>query len=67
MPVDYTGVGGGSSMTLTVAELIAALQAFPPETPVLTEGCDCIGAATSVTLIPADEFSHAPAYLLIER
>jgi hypothetical protein len=34
--------------TMTVAELIAALQQFPHEAPVITEGCDCVGPAAGV-------------------
>ena len=35
---------------LTVAELIARLRRLPQEAMVETEGCDCVGAATDVSL-----------------
>ena len=35
---------------LTVADLIVLLRDVPPETMVETEGCDCVGAATGVSL-----------------
>lgn len=33
---------------LTVGELIALLQEYPPDAIVWTEGCDCVGAADRV-------------------
>lgn len=40
-------------LTMTVGELIEELREFDPELPVLTEGCDCDGAAASVICHPA--------------
>lgn len=34
---------------LTVGELIAELQKMPQDLPVITEGCDCLGDAYSVS------------------
>lgn len=36
--------------TMTVAELREALSAFPDDTPVITAGCDCMGAAHRLKL-----------------
>lgn len=33
---------------MTVGELVAKLQAMPPDAQVETEGCDCIGQAEGV-------------------
>lgn len=41
--------------TLTVRELIEALQKCDPDAEVLTEGCDCEGEAKSVTTYPYAE------------
>lgn len=49
--------------TMTVKELIEILQEFPPDMPVLTEGCDCYGDAYSVDIIKDGDCS----YVLIER
>jgi hypothetical protein len=32
------------SVTMTVQELIAALQGYDPSLPIVTEGCDCCGS-----------------------
>lgn len=36
--------------TMTVGQLIEALEKFDKSYPVMTEGCDCDGAAKSVQL-----------------
>lgn len=38
--------------TMTVAELIAALQALQPDAEVLAEGCDCINPVVRVDADP---------------
>ena len=42
--VNYPYMG----MTMTVAELIAALQKLRQDAPVLSEGCDCYGTVHSL-------------------
>jgi hypothetical protein len=52
---------------LLVTELIALLQALPPEVqhyPVATEGCDCYGDAAGVTV---HEREKGDSYVLITR
>jgi len=49
--------------TMTVEELIRALSHLDPKLPVITEGCDCYGAAFSVAL----QSDAIQPYILIER
>jgi hypothetical protein len=62
--------------TMTVGQLIAALQRAPTDLPVTTEGCDCNGEAFMVVLrdddvyirrysrqIDAEDEDYDPAYL----
>ena len=39
----------GDDITTTVGGLIAELSKFDPDTPVFTEGCDCVGNVVSVS------------------
>lgn len=41
---------GHQTPTLTVADVIEALQAFDGALPVSVEGCDCVGDAGAVSL-----------------
>jgi hypothetical protein len=52
-----------------VAELIAALQQEDQTREVLTEGCDCWGAAGGIKRIedPSDSYGARGPYVLIER
>ena len=48
---DERGCGMNNSITdrtCTVAELIEGLKKCNPDAKVITEGCDCIGTATSL-------------------
>lgn len=65
MPVRYSK--WGSEMTLTAAELIAELQKFPPDSPVITEGCDCYGSALTIRTLELGKDEEGPAQILIER
>ena len=46
--------------TMTVKELIEALNVYPSDTPVITEGCDCFGAAVSVEVYEDEVLIRRP-------
>lgn len=51
--------------TLTVAQLIAELQKFPPDLPTVAQGCDCEGKVVGVSL--ENTSSGSSPYILILR
>jgi hypothetical protein len=60
------------NVAMTVDELIELLQSLPPEAhtyKVETEGCDCTGNASSVSIEHVDAWLDYPArdYVLIGR
>lgn len=50
---------------MNVRELISELSKFDPDMPVKTEGCDCLGDANSVSILPANIYDFD--CVLIER
>lgn len=51
-------ITGYEHETMTVGELVAALANLPPELPVCTEGCDCIGDVLGVHIIPHGDVEY---------
>lgn len=47
---------GATDDCVTVAQLIAELQAMPQDAPVVVEGCDCYGRCTGAEAQPAHRF-----------
>lgn len=49
--LDSFDINYRSEGQLTVAELVAELQKYPPDALVWHEGCDCHGAANGVVIV----------------